>query len=196
MVSENKKVMTSRERILASVSQNQSGENVLRAEVTSVVNYDLIEKFKETLVSIGGRVVHVEDESALHTSLLELFPGFEQLNTITPALEKNFPADPRTFSALNVAIIKGDFAVAENGAVWITDRGMGERVLPFICEHLVLIIKRTAIVATLHDAYERIGHSSYDFGTFIAGPSKTADIEQSLVLGAHGAKTMTVLLLA
>jgi L-lactate dehydrogenase complex protein LldG len=40
-----------------------------------------------------------------------------------------------------------------------------------------------------------IGNATYGFGAFIAGPSKTADIEQSLVLGAHGPKTMTVFLL-
>ena len=47
----------------------------------------------------------------------------------------------------------------------------------------------------MQHAYERIGSSNPNFGTFIAGPSKTADIEQSLVLGAHGPKTLTVFLL-
>jgi L-lactate dehydrogenase complex protein LldG len=47
----------------------------------------------------------------------------------------------------------------------------------------------------MHQAYERIGNQEYGFGTFIAGPSKTADIEQSLVLGAHGARGLTVFLM-
>ena len=47
----------------------------------------------------------------------------------------------------------------------------------------------------MHEAYDLIGDKDYGFATFIAGPSKTADIEQSLVLGAHGPKTMTVFLL-
>jgi L-lactate dehydrogenase complex protein LldG len=46
----------------------------------------------------------------------------------------------------------------------------------------------------MHQAYERLQGREYNFGVFIAGPSKTADIEQSLVLGAHGARTMTVFL--
>ena len=68
-------------------------------------------------------------------------------------------------------------------------------MLPFICQHLVAVIDAQNIVATMQVAYDRIAGTQYGFGTFIAGPSKTADIEQSLVLGAHGPKTMTVFIL-
>jgi L-lactate dehydrogenase complex protein LldG len=97
---------------------------------------------------------------------------------------------------VQLAILTGAFAVAENGAVWITSDAMGDRALPFICEHLALIVRRSNIVDTMRQAYERIGASAHDFGTFIAGPSKTADIEQSLVLGAHGPKSLTLFLVA
>ena len=96
---------------------------------------------------------------------------------------------------VEVAIISAQFGVAENGSLWITDELLPTRVLPFICQHLVVLVSRNEIVATMHDAYDKIGSAEYGFGTFIAGPSKTADIEQSLVLGAHGPKTMTVFLM-
>jgi L-lactate dehydrogenase complex protein LldG len=69
---------------------------------------------------------------------------------------------------------------------------MLDRALPFICENLILVVQRKNIIPTLHEAYELIADSNYDYGTLIAGPSKTADIEQSLVLGAHGPKTLAV----
>ena len=96
---------------------------------------------------------------------------------------------------VELAVIKGHFGVAENGAIWITEELMGHRALPFIAQHLAVVVNTADIVPTMHEAYPRIADAQYGFGTFISGPSKTADIEQSLVLGAHGARSMTVFLL-
>ena len=67
--------------------------------------------------------------------------------------------------------------------------------LLFIPEALVILLDRTQIVCTMHEAYSREGFDTYDFGSFIAGPSKTADIEQALVIGAHGPRDVSVILL-
>ena len=69
---------------------------------------------------------------------------------------------------------------------------MINRLLPFICQHLILVIDKSDIVPTMHHAYQKIDIAKEGFGIFIAGPSKTADIEQSLVIGAHGARTATI----
>jgi L-lactate dehydrogenase complex protein LldG len=94
-----------------------------------------------------------------------------------------------------LAVLAVHLAVAENGAVWLTDNGMGQRIIPYICQHLAVVIHAGDIVPTLHEAYEKIGPGEYGFGGFIGGPSKTADIEQALVLGAHGPLTMTVFII-
>jgi L-lactate dehydrogenase complex protein LldG len=72
---------------------------------------------------------------------------------------------------------------------------MGQRVLPYIAQHLAVIVREDSIVSTMHDAYAKIASEDYGFGGFIGGPSKTADIEQALVLGAHGPLSMTVYLI-
>jgi L-lactate dehydrogenase complex protein LldG len=102
---------------------------------------------------------------------------------------------PHELDGIDLAILEGQFGVAENGSIWITDKNMGDRALPYITEHLAIVLKKSEIVPTMHYAYDRIGTESYNLGTFIAGPSKTADIEQSLVLGAHGAKSLIVFLI-
>ena len=94
-----------------------------------------------------------------------------------------------------MAVVRGDFGVAENGAVWITDYGK-HRALLFIAEALVILLSRNCIADNMHQAYSRAElNRERDFGTFISGPSKTADIEQALVFGAHGARSVTVILI-
>ena len=114
---------------------------------------------------------------------------FSNLSNLT------LPEDPHELEDLNLAILEGQFGVAENGAIWLDDRQLPHRVLPFITEHLVIVLNRSQLLPTLHQAYERIGNTESGFGLFVAGPSKTADIEQSLVIGAHGAKSLRVILL-
>jgi L-lactate dehydrogenase complex protein LldG len=93
------------------------------------------------------------------------------------------------------AYIKGSFGVAENGAIWVMESAMGNRILPFICEQLVLVLYKSELLSNMHDAYATIQIDKEGYGVFIAGPSKTADIEQSLVIGAHGPKALSVLII-
>ena len=118
----------------------------------------------------------------------------------TEELAIEFPSRRRydkTLDGLSLAEVEGleidgEFGVAENGAIWLTEEALPHRVAPFICQHLVIHVKK--IVPHMHAAYEELKKPSSSFGLFLAGPSKTADIEQSLVIGAHGARSLTVVI--
>jgi L-lactate dehydrogenase complex protein LldG len=194
--------MSSREKILKAIKQNQpigtdrKLPEIIKPESAS----DVLEKFCTALITIGGTVLKINNWNDIIAYLAETFPPHVRMATTIPELQKitgfvDFSSDPHLLEDIKMAILPGHFGVAENGSVWMTDSLMGDRALPFITEHLALVISIQDIVSTLHDAYDRIALSSYEYGTFIAGPSKTADIEQSLVLGAHGPKSIIVFLM-
>ncbi|HVU98211.1 MAG TPA: LUD domain-containing protein [Puia sp.] len=202
--------MSSRETILATVKSNQPGPRDLPSDYSgpAAEATDLTPQFIGVLEAIGGAAFVVSGYDRIATILREQFPDARRVVTSCPqltgfaagtsaaaAIAAAAPADPHTFDTVDLAILPAHFGVAENGACWITESQMIQRVLPFITQNLALVISRDSIVATMHQAYDRIAALTEEgFGSFIAGPSKTADIEQSLVLGAHGPRSLTVFL--
>jgi L-lactate dehydrogenase complex protein LldG len=192
--------MSAKEAILVNIIANQPVGNPLPViDVNAMIQYDdLVAQFKFVLESIGGRLIQVEDNEAAHEMILTLSKDKE---TIVNALE---PTDAlvrqltsmslESLAMVDLAIIKGSCGVAETGAVWVDEKQMVIRILPFICEQLVFVLDRTGLVTNMGEAYQRINTFETGFGVFIAGPSKTADIEQSLVIGAHGPKQSVVIL--
>ena len=146
------------------------------------------EQFKKALELAGGRALDVPEGADLDAVVRELFPD-----------AKSIAYDLEKIEGIDVGIVKGMFGVAENACVWVPQT-MKEKAVCFICEHLVIVLERSSIVNNMHEAYDRISElgdaafGTYGFGTFISGPSKTADIAQVLVMGAQAARSVTVLL--
>lgn len=191
--------MSSRDQILAAVRRNQppstplpglsglgSGAPATVARLTSV-----LEAVRTPVIPVAGFGALgglLEKEAAAGTRIVTTIPELAGAAELLAG-----PGDPHLLETVDLAVLPGHFAVAENGAIWLTEELMVLRALPFICQRLAVVVRE--VVATMHEAYARIGSSDYGFGAFIAGPSKTADIEQSLVVGAHGPRSMTVYLL-
>lgn len=193
--------MSSRDKILLAVKANQPALAALpNLDILKGAADDAVEKFTVTLTSIGGQVIKITSFDEVATHLGSYFGNGQRIANMVPELSKallpalNIDDLPHTLENIELAILRADIGVAENGAVWLNESRLGQRVTPFICQHLAVILDEKSIVSTMHHAYDKIGNERYDFATFIAGPSKTADIEQSLVLGAHGARSMTVFL--
>jgi L-lactate dehydrogenase complex protein LldG len=161
-------------------------------------------QFADTLSAVGGQLVTAASPDQLNRHLdtlpacqaarriVSTVPGVGRATIDLAAID-----DPHQLDDLDLAILPGEFAVAENAAVWVTDAGLTHRAVYFLCQHLVLVVPAAAIVHNLHEAYTRLGGAAFaapSFGAFISGPSKTADIEQSLVIGAHGPRSLLVCL--
>ena len=194
--------MSSRASILEKVKQNQPSALSELPNLTflGLDTFDVLEKYKTVLKSIGGDFVEVSNYDSIIEFVKKNYATEKRIITTIPELMEIatmdwFNADPHSLEDVELTLVKAHFGVAENSALWVTDDILGQRVSTFIPQYLAIIINKKDIVATMHQAYERIGNQEYGFGTFIAGPSKTADIEQSLVLGAHGARGLTVFLM-
>jgi L-lactate dehydrogenase complex protein LldG len=190
-----KEKMSSRQQILNQVKANKPAQEPLPDHLTfgSVPEGERLDLFVRSFESAGGVVVPVADLPSIGTWLSQAFAGPERLINTIPGI--GYGQEPAAFYAsghglafLELAIVAGSLAVAENGAIWVSEASLPTRVLPFICEHLILVVYQSQIVGTMHDAYARLQVSEPGYGVFIAGPSRTADIEQSLVIGAHGPK--------
>lgn len=190
--------MSAREDILKAITANKpSLVELPLIDSTKVIQYsDLVQQFKTVLQSIGGTAIEITDLDLLKKELEEKKAAGEvvvnriaELGTVDDSIAALTATE---LAAVEVAYLKATLGVAENGSVWLYESQMGNRLLPFICQHLVIVIERNSIVTAMHHAYKQVDTAKEGFGVFLAGPSKTADIEQSLVIGAHGARSLIV----
>ena len=193
--------MTTREQILTNIKANQPDLLPLPEQFTFVSDFpDLCQQFIDVLTFVGGTPVIVPDYAAIENHVREHYPTLTNVATTIPELADlaDTPlnvADPHELAGLNLTILEGTISVAENAAIWVDERQLPQRVVPMITQYLAIAIRQSNMVANMHDAYRQIQVDATGFGTFICGPSKTADIEQSLVIGAHGARSLTVYML-
>ena len=192
--------MSSREHILSRAKANKPDLLELPNIDVNVFadGKDILKEFTTKIEVVGGNLVNVLSKENVISQVSSLFPdtkvnfstleGTQDFNTVSLEALNN----PHELEDLDILILESNLGVAENGAIWLTDSQIPIRVLPFITKHLVLVLNKENIVPFLHQAYQKLSSSETDFGVFVSGPSKTADIEQSLVIGAQGALSLTV----
>jgi L-lactate dehydrogenase complex protein LldG len=149
--------------------------------------------FQQSLKAAGAEVIELK-AAEIADYMTTTWQGV--LDFDKPDVRAEYPVDCplEKLERVEHAAFTGKIGVAENGAIWLDDTDIPHRLLPFITQHLILKLDTSRIVASMQEAYRQLQTNDFGFGVFISGPSKTADIEQSLVYGAHGAKELTVIL--
>ena len=150
-----------------------------------IQNHQAISEIGDIPQDLAAWVKKKHPDNPVIVSVVKEIDGTMELN------ESQTPAD---FAGVDLTFLYGQVGVGENGAIWVDESNFPYRILPFITQHLVIILDAEKIVSNMHQAYNTIQIDQTGFGVFIAGPSKTADIEQSLVIGAHGPRSLTVFL--
>jgi L-lactate dehydrogenase complex protein LldG len=162
---------------------------------------DPIAQLAQSVVAVGGACARVADLAAADAAVAALpqAAAAKKIASLVAGVGRSTfdlaaIADPHALADLDLAILPGELAVAENAAVWIDGKVLPHRAVFVITDHLVLVVHARDVVHHMHQAYERLAGRPLGYGLFISGPSKTADIEQVLVVGAQGARTCTVLI--
>ena len=208
--------MSARDAILAAARRNAPEPTPLPNVPDGGGGGDLVAGFRAMIEAGGGTVVDTngEDAGGLAEAVGRAFPDAERVVSLVPEVPGTGQAAaldgaPHALADLDLFVCRAVLGVAENGALWLPESRLGARAAPFLAPQVAVVLGRSALVATMHDAYRALdagptgdppgdtagGDRQPDgFGVFVAGPSKTADIEQSLVVGAHGPLGLTVFL--
>jgi L-lactate dehydrogenase complex protein LldG len=163
-------------------------------------------EFGERLRAVGGEAIGPLPAARLVTELTRLcaaWAGGGRILAAGRAAERlsgssfervGESADPHGFEDAAVAVLEGSHGIAESAAVLLEHRAAPVRALAFLCERLVLLLPHHRVLPDLHAALDELGPRAFDQPhlTWISGPSKTADIEQALVHGAHGPRALVV----
>ena len=192
--------MNSKEAILSRIRahiRERYGRPVLD-DLDATSYPDPLAAFVAANEAAGGKVLEAAPGADLDTVIRKLFPEASAIASNLPDIHlanrnPDTVGSAAELDGTDVGIIRGIFGVAENGCVWIPQT-MREKAICFISENLVILLPKGEIVHNMHEAYKRIDLGEYGYGTFISGPSKTADIAQTLVMGAQAARSVTVIL--
>lgn len=190
----------SREQILSRLKARQPpGTELPTLDQNWIIYDDPLAQFQSVLQMVGGKSIVAGTAAEARASLPQELVQGKIYSRVPELVASTFDVDQvpdvHELDDVQLAVLPGDLFVAENAAIWMDDELMKHRVVLFIAQHVVIVVERKNLVHNLHQAYERLTWGRREFGVFVSGPSKTADIEQSLVIGAHGARSLTVVIL-
>lgn len=188
-----------KEELLQKLRRNTREQyDMPKDDIKGIAYDDTVAQFVETSKTVGAHVVVAQAGESLDSIVRRAYPDAKviasdiaELSIAT--LNPDTVAEAQNLNGTDVGVVRGQIGVAENGCVWIP-QSMKEKAVCFIAEYLVIVLPKSGIVNNMHEAYARIEMPATGLGTFISGPSKTADIEQALVMGAQAARGVTVVI--
>lgn len=193
--------MSSREEILNRIKQNTKANNPMPSLVmeSPLTFNDKVQKFIEVNKMVGGMTHVLTDGESIDDVIQKTFPDAKRIGSNLPNINcATFNPDDlaksQDLDGTDLGIVKGKIGVVENATIWISQE-VKHKSLFFISEALVVLLEKEKLVNNMHEAYKWLDGKEYEFGVFMSGPSKTADIEQALVFGAHGPRQVLVILI-
>jgi len=176
-------------------------------EIYKPILPDAVTCFKKELEIINGKCFLCQDEKDLYLSLKSFvqandFPFLFCLDSyISDQLSRHnipFSNDKNNFDSMQAGITGCEFLVARTGSVLISSASESGRQMNVFPPVHIILAHVSQILNYPEDALKAIQEKYGDLLpssiSTITGPSRTADIEKTLVLGAHGPKEFVVFL--
>ncbi|HLG02881.1 MAG TPA: lactate utilization protein [Bacteroidia bacterium] len=164
--------------------------------------------FAQQFSEVGGQFIFCENEEdfcynvhALTTdgSFGQIWCGEKELQELLNRAKVSFISSPQEVEKADTSITACEFLVARTGSILVSSmQGSGRRAPVFPHQHIV-VAKTSQLIYDMKEALKAI-KAKYPAGfpsmvTMITGPSRTADIEKTLILGAHGPKEIYVFMI-
>ncbi|SER22640.1 LutC/YkgG family protein [Myroides profundi] len=191
--------MSSRDQILNNIRRNTKQVfDKPQMNLSAIEFDDKLTQFIEVSKAVGGDAIILKEGEDINEVIRALYPEAKEIASVVngihlTTLDPDSVESPNDLNNVDLAIVEGAFGVCENGCIWLPQQ-LKHKALYFITQYLVIVLDRSKLVNNMHEGYKLITPSEKGFGVYISGPSKTADIEQALVVGAHGPKGLTVIL--
>jgi L-lactate dehydrogenase complex protein LldG len=186
--------MTDRGSFLKRFESTAISDQLLPSLEFSNIDAPLKALFSELLEKVGGELGDSNKKQDLQVFVDQKIEEGCQVLSLVDDIKDNrnlsTNTSPHQLSDIDYTIAPSSIAVAENGSFGIDGERLITRNSVFICQHLIAVKSVNNIVGTLNEAIRKIDKIAGNWGCFISGPSKTADIEQALVIDAHGLMTV------
>nr|MBC7613446.1 lactate utilization protein [Pseudopedobacter sp.] len=164
--------------------------------------------FAEEFTKVSGQFIFCEDEIQFIENILllaeekkwrKIYCWEPELQELLNRYEYPYYATDKDFELAEVGLTLCEALIARNGSIMVTNANAAGRRLSIFPHCHVVIAYTSQLVMDLKDAFQIIknkyGNQLPSMISTITGPSRTADIEKTLVLGAHGPKELFVFLL-
>ncbi|MFK5855750.1 MAG: LUD domain-containing protein [Bacteroidota bacterium] len=209
------KESTSREKILKNVRNallNKLDNPFKDVDFSSSVFVDQEEvpevQFAIKLNECGGTFIYCENEKEVFSNLAALVrqKNWDNIFCSAPIIKEGLAeqnivttSTPEEFKSVVVSVATCDFLISRFGSIMVSSGlGLGRQIFVFP-ETLIIIAKASQVVPELKDALtgmkKKYLNNFPSQITVITGPSRTADIEKTLVMGAHGSKNLYVFMI-
>ncbi|MCF8374121.1 MAG: lactate utilization protein [Bacteroidales bacterium] len=169
------------------------------------IDKDLLEKFKEEFDENLGQTYLCPDSQDVARQLKSYLADYHvkkfhcidsEIQTFLSKENISFSFEKKDFNDMEAGCTGCEYLIARSGSIMVSSSQASGRAMNVFPPCHIVLARKSQLVAEIADALDAIqkkyGDNIPSMISTITGPSRTADIEKTLVMGAHGPKQLVV----